>query len=227
MNKLIKDNTGFTLVEILIAILIFSIVISTVFSSFNAFIISSEKIKEEVAHSEKIRNVFKRIFLDLESIFIVQPPRYQKPQFDSEPDPYSFVGKQIMLGQKFASTITFTSLAHVKFGIDQRVGVAKITYYLKENKNKSYDLYRSDVLPPFFEANQSCLDPVLIKNISGFEVIYKDFNNDEYKYWDSEDEELEYTFPATIDFKITFGSGEQVRVLENSIRLVTRRNPIE
>lgn len=79
MNRPAKDNRGFTLVEILIVILIFSVVIATLFSSFKAFLLSSENVKEVVAHSEKITNIFKRINLDFESIFILQPPRYKKP----------------------------------------------------------------------------------------------------------------------------------------------------
>jgi len=222
-----RNNRGFTLVEILIAILIFSVVISTLFSSFRAFIISSENVKEVVAHSEKIQNLFKRISLDLDSIFVLQPPRYKKPQFNSDPDLYRFVGNEVTLGQQTVSTLVFPSFAHAKFGGDQRAGVARIVYYLKENKDNGYDLYRADALPPFPEELESCFDPVLIKDISGFEVIYKDFNGDEYKYWDSEDEEFNYTFPVSIHLKVAFGSGEMQQVLETSIHLISGREPIE
>ncbi len=227
MNRPVKDNKGFTLVEILIAILIFSVVISTLFSSFKAFIISSENVKEVVAHSEKIRNVFKRISLDLESIYVLQPPRYKKPEFDSDPDPYRFEGKEENLGQSVVSTLVFPSFAHAGFGSDQRIGVARIVYYLKENKNNLYDLFRADALQPFPEELESCLDPVLCRDISGFEVAYKDVNGDEYKVWDSEDQEFKYAFPASIDFKITFGAGEQSQVFEISTSLVSGRQPIE
>ena len=227
MSRAMRNNRGFTLVEILIAILIFSVVISTLFSSFRAFIISSENIKEVVAHSEKIQNLFKRISLDLDSIFVLQPPRYKKPQFNSDPDLYRFVGNEDTLGQQTVSTLVFPSFAHAQFGGDQRAGVARIVYYLKENKDNGYDLYRADALPPFPEELESCFDPVLIKDISGFEVIYKDFNGDEYKYWDSEDEEFNYTFPSSIHLKVAFGSGEMQQVLETSIHLISGREPIE
>jgi len=227
LNRQIRDNKGFTLVEILIAILIFSVVISTLFSSFKAFIISSETVKEEIAHSEKIRNVFKRISLDFESIYVLQPPRYKKPEFNSDPDPYRFEGKEENLGQGVVSSMFFPSYAHAGFGSDQRSGVARIVYYLKENKNELYDLYRADALWPFPEELESCTDPVLCRDISGFEVVYKDVNGDEYKVWDSEDQEFKYMFPASIDFKITFGSGEQSQVFEISTSLVSGRQPIE
>jgi general secretion pathway protein J len=227
VNSLTKDNRAFTLVEILIAILIFSVVMATLFSSFKAFILSSENIKEEVEYSEKIRNIFKRIKIDLESIFILQPPRYKKPQFNSDPDPYSFVGNEVTLGQQIVSTLVFPSFAHAQFGADLRTGVARIAYYLKENKNNGYDLYRADALPPFPEDLESCFDPVLIKDISGFKVVFKDVNGDEYTYWNSDDEAVKYTFPASIDFTIIFGTGEQIRVFETSIGLVPGREPIE
>ena len=228
MNKLTKNHcSGFTLVEILIAVLIFSIIIFTLFSSFKAFIVSSETVKKEVAHSEKIRTVFKRISMDLESIFVLQPPRYKKPEFDSDPDPYRFTGKEVTVGQQVVSSMAFTSGAHAKFGADQRDGVARIAYYLKENKKNNYDLYRADSLPPFPEDIESCSDPVLCKDISGFEVIYKDVNGDEYRYWDSDAEEFNYTFPASIDFKITIGSGERQQAFIISIGLVTGREPID
>ncbi|MCD4736126.1 MAG: prepilin-type N-terminal cleavage/methylation domain-containing protein [Bacteroidales bacterium] len=228
MNSPTKDNSrGFTLVEILIAVLIFSIIISILFSSFKAFIISSEKVKEEIAHSEVIKNVFKRISMDFESIFILQPPRYKKPQFNSDPDPYSFVGKEVTVGQQVVSSMVFTSLAHAKLGVNQRDGVARIAYYLKENENNMYDLYRADALPPFPEEPESCSDPVLCRDISGFEVLYKDFNGDEYRFWDSEAEEFKYTFPVSIDMKIIFGSEQRQQVSVITIGLVTERELIE
>ncbi len=69
---------GFTLLEILIAILIFAVVIATLFSSFKAFIVSSEGVKANVLQIETITNVYKRISLDFESIFVLQKPRYKK-----------------------------------------------------------------------------------------------------------------------------------------------------
>jgi len=224
MNRPGKNKgSGFTLVEVLVAILIFSIVIFTLFSSFNAFILSSESVKQEVVQSERINSLFKRIRMDLESIYILQLPRFKKPQFSSTADPYSFVGKQETYGGQKFSYMTFTSLAHTPFGYDQRSGVARICYYVEENENNSYDLFRADSLPPFPENMNSCSDPVLCRNISRFEVVYRDQNKDEYTSWDSDAKEFEFTIPASIDLKFTFGSSQAKKIFETTIALYSKR----
>jgi general secretion pathway protein J len=243
MNKWIINRqvkaAGFTLLEILIAILIFAIVITTLFSSFNAFIISSKEVKENVRQTDQIINVYKRISQDLEAIFVLQVPRYKKPGFDSEPDPFSFVGKEETIDQEVVASLVFSSLAHAKFGDDQMSGVAKIAYYVRQNENRSLDLCRADLLPPFPEEIKSCNDPILLKNISGFEVVYKDKSGDEFKYWNSEAQEFNYTFPSSIDFKIIFGPGfetdsetssttvNQQQITLMSFDIIATRPPIE
>ncbi len=226
VNSQARACKGFTLLEILVAVLIFAIVIATLFSSFKAFIISSEGVKEDLLRTEKIATVYKRISLDLESIFVLQEPMYSKPEFDSEPDPYGLLGRKETMGQKIISSLEFSSLAHTKTGSDKRSGVARIAYYVRENKNNGLDLCRKDVLSPFQDETsetRSCTDPVLCQNISGFEIIYKDFNNDEYKYWDSESQEFKYSFPSTIDFKIVFKTDEQQQKYFMSFDIIPQR----
>ncbi|MCP3871744.1 MAG: hypothetical protein GY699_01105 [Desulfobacteraceae bacterium] len=227
MNRLAMNDKGFTFIEIFIAMLILVVVMVTLFSSFKAFIFTSKSIKEDVGQSAIITNVSKRISLDLEAIYVPQPPKYKRPEFNTDPDPYRFSGTQDTLGQKVVSSLVFTSLAHAKFGQDQRGGIARIAYYLKENENELYDLYRSDSLWPYPEEIESCSDPILYKDLSGFEIIYKDDNADEFQNWDSDDEEYKFTFPKSIEFKITTGDPESEQVSVISIGLVTGRKPHE
>jgi general secretion pathway protein J len=165
--------------------------------------------------------------MDLESLVVLQTPRYQKPEFNSAPDPYRFIGREETKGQKIVSSMVFTSFAHAMLGADQRAGVARIAYYLRENQNHAYDLYRADSLFPFSEEIESCTDPVLCRDISGFEIVFTDFNGDEHPYWDSDSQEFRYTVPARIDLKITLGSDETQQVFETAVFLSSGRGPIE
>jgi len=210
------NDKGFTLVEILIAILIFSLIMTVLFSSFKAFVLSSEAIKESVSRNEAIRTVFNRIRLDLEAIYIQQPPRYKKPKFNSEPCPYRFVGKE--------DTFFFASFAHAGIRKGEKKAVSRISYYIKENTDQTFDLYRSDILPPFPEdKTSSCTDPLICREITGFEASFIDGKGEQHKYWDSETEEFNYSFPSRIDLKITFGSREKKEVVEASIKLPAER----
>jgi general secretion pathway protein J len=165
--------------------------------------------------------------MDLEAVYVVQPPRYQKPEFNTDPDPHGFIGHEQTIGQEPAAFMRFSSLAHVAIGSDQRAGVARIAYYVKENNTHTYDLYRSDTLPPFPQDPKSCTDPVLCKNIKGFEVLYTDHNGDDHKYWDSDSEEFNHTVPAGIHLTLRCGSDEKSRAFDFSVDLAAGREPVE
>lgn len=223
-----KGNTlgkkGFTLIEILVALVILASIMVLLYSSFNAFLISSQRIKEAVLDQEKISVVSRRITQDMEAIFITQPPRYRVPEFDSDPDPYQMIGVQETMNQTTISSIIFTSLAHVDIKTDPRAGVARISYYLKPNDKNSFDLYRSDTLWPYPETAQSCHDFVLCTAVSGFEIIYIDTDGEEHTSWDSDSEDINFSYPKSIEFKLMTGSGDNLRSFAVIIDLLTGRS---
>ena len=143
MSKVVTEGSqGFTFVEVMVAVLIFSVVITTLFSSFQAFIHAGGAVRESIAGTEKISAVFKRMHRDMEGIYVVQLPRYAKPAFNSEPDPFQLTGGEEIVGGQTVSYLVFSSSAHAKTGIDQRNGIAQIYYYTKENDNNTLDLFR-------------------------------------------------------------------------------------
>ncbi len=228
MNKFVTQSaTGFTFVEVVIAILIFSLVITTLFSSFQAFLRSSDAVKESITRTEKISAVFKRMHRDIEEIYMVQPPRYKKPVFNSEPDPFRLTGSENIVGGQTVSSVVFSSSAHAKIGMDQRNGVAQIFYYTKENDNNTLDLFRGDILPPFAREPDGCGDPVLCTDISGFELLYTDNDGEQHRYWDSDSDEFVYAFPASIEIRIVLGSGDREQVFETAISLMSQRGTVE
>lgn len=222
-----NEKEGFTLIEILVALLIFSIIVTTLFSSFRAFLVSSDTLKTDVNESWKLRSVFNRMRLDLLSVYSLRPPRYKKPGFDSPPDPYRFEGKEETVGKYLVSSLAFASAAHTGYGGDDRTGVARIEYYMKKNEDDTCDLYRADRLYPFSEDVRGCADPVLCENVTGFEAAYTDFDGETHRQWDSDSEEFEFSFPSSVHVKVIIGSGENKQVLETSFHLPGGRRPLE
>lgn len=228
MNRLaIKNSKAFTLMEVLISILIFSVVIIVLYSSLRAFFVSSEVITENINQSDTTRNLYRRFSLDLEALYVVQPPEYKKTEFNSEPDAFRFVGTQETLGDKSASTLSFVSLAHVGSGYEETTNAARIVYYLRETESNSFDLCRADNLLPEKEDLISCTDPVLCKNVIVFEILYVDHQGDEHTQWDSDSKENEFALPSIIKFIIKFGDEQSPQIFQTSFAVLTERGPLD
>lgn len=231
--------------EILVAVLILGVLMTTLFASFNAFLSSSTVVTETLAQNERINSLLGHLERDLDALYITFPPRYKIPATASDEDPFRFKGiKEQILGFE-ASRLTFTSLNHMSFGTKKIPGVARIVYYARVNQtrqgynqtnrgniNEQVDLCRSDGLRPFDEQDQTDCDPVLIHDISGFELIYVDANGDEHAEWDSESETYFYTVPSSIILKISLGSKESFQgkaesIIQTEIPLVVKRKEKE
>ncbi|MBF0573969.1 MAG: type II secretion system protein, partial [Desulfamplus sp.] len=70
--------TGFTLFEILVAVMIFGIIMLTIFSSFRSFVKSSYFIKDNITASEIIGSISNVVVKDFISLRISLPPEYSK-----------------------------------------------------------------------------------------------------------------------------------------------------
>ncbi len=222
-----QASPGFTLMEILVAILIFSVIMTALFTSFRAFILSSRRVKEQVVRDEAVLALNRRIRLDLEAVFVTQPPRYQKPGFDADPDPYRFFGKQETLGDRVVSSFFFASLAHVGNLTDRRSGVARIGYYVRQNPDQTLDLCRADRLAPFPDDVGSCADPVLCRDITEFSAEFVDANGEARKTWNSDGEDCRWSMPAAVRLNITMKSGDDRPAIEIFVRPGAARGALD
>jgi general secretion pathway protein J len=239
--KIKLNFQGFTLVEILVAMVIFSLTLVTLFSSFNAFLSSGSLVKEEVNQNECCRTGIKTIISDLDQIFVLPPPRYSKPEFDSEPDLYRFEGELVNLGGEQFSQLSFSSLNHLELGGYPGKGVAKIIYHvvIRENNSDSiqygqvqydqvrYDLVRSDNLAPYPDGGDPCSDPILFKDILGFKLTYTDINGDEHETWDSESEEFGFIFPVNVHLWVELKTKGKATPIMTALTLPINRKVIK
>jgi general secretion pathway protein J len=148
-------GNGFTLLEIMVAIFIFAVVITTVFGSFRAVFSSADAVGGDVAVFESARTCLERMATDLQALIISDYPRYTKPEFNDPADSYRLVGDTSDVAGSTFGRLRFTSLAHLALNRDPRQGVCRIVYYVHEGLNESLVLRRADHLYPFpdFEEN--------------------------------------------------------------------------
>ena len=69
-----NPSPGFTLLEILIAIFIFAIIITTIFASYRIVFSNTDTINKDITSYEMARNCLNRMIMDLQSVHVSLPP---------------------------------------------------------------------------------------------------------------------------------------------------------
>ena len=170
----IKENlrvSGFTLVEIMIAILILGLVLSTVYAAYSGIMKNVRDIKNQNNLYKMARTAVDRMIKDLSSL------QLSSGSFDFRAE------KKTISNREFYS-LSFWSASHLAFGENEGEGrPAAISYYVQEDEGQgSFSLWRSD-LPG--------AKPSKEKNISGEFVVCQNVDSLSLKFYDSAGSELE------------------------------------
>jgi prepilin-type N-terminal cleavage/methylation domain-containing protein len=168
-------NRGFTLIEILIAVLIVGIVLSTVYASYTGTFRIIKETEYEAEVYGMARTALDRIARDLQS---VSPWR----------GAFTFMTKSYDLGNRGFIRLTFRSAAHVSFSDKEAPGgIALIEYGVEEGTEKEgYALWRSDSLfrdPGKEEAPAGGY--LLCDRVEALTYRFFDETGKEYDGWDS------------------------------------------
>lgn len=219
MNKT-AGHTGFTLLEVMVAVAIFSIVVFTIFSSYQAFISSGKRIQSSIHDGQSGRIAFNRFNEDFKNICIIHPPQYQPPEFESEPDPFRLFGSQESQKGMAFSKLIFASKAGL---LSNNKSINRVIYFVRENSSGRFDLCRSQVSVGNEQVPDPCHDPVLVKNIVKFDLVFSDDEGEIATEWDSDSKENSYEFPSLVDIKMVVAQADKTVVYRSSVKLPVQR----
>lgn len=222
-----STDSGFTLLEIMVAIFIFAIIITTIFTSYNALLSGNETADQGTAPYEMAKNCLNRMIVDLESIHVTLPPGYSPPVLGEPPDLYRIVGEIVNSQGDSFPRLRFTSLAHLSFGGKTEKGIAEIVYYVQASGDGNYVLKRADNLYPYKTFEEKAEDPVLCTGIKSMTVKYYDQEGTAYDFWDSDDEEFDYSTPKAIDINLELTEGSNSLWFKTSVTLPVYREKKE
>jgi len=218
---------GFTLLEIMISIFIFSIIVTTIFASYRSVFFSTDKINAGLDIYGMTGSCLNRVSIDLSGITIAQPPEYAKPEFDSPPDPYRVVGDQSELSGAEFPRLRLTSRSHVPLDGSAHESVAEIVYYVSEDEENGYQLRRSDRLYPYTPPEEQAGDPVLCEKLKSLVFTYFDKEGTAYDTWNSESESTAYATPKAINIMLEVGEEESMsKVFETMVMLPVVREAL-
>ena len=219
---------GFTLMEILIAIAILAIVVTTALASFNAVFSTTDALDDSATLYEMAHTCMKRIVLDLTSIHISQRPLYKPPEFDQPPDPYRLVASaEDIGGTGFAQNLRFASLAHLPLGKEDRGGIAEIIYYLQATDDGHLQLKRADHPYPYPVFEHKGSDPILCNYVKSLSFNFFDKEGLEHSDWDSDSDEFGYATPTAIAVKLELANKAETHTFETLVPLPLFREQVE
>ncbi len=219
-----KASTGFTLIEILVAIFIFSIIMTTIFGSYRSVFSNVDRIDEVNRSYEMAKNSLSRMLQDLASLYVSLPPAYRQPGTNDSPDPYRIQTDTVTVAGSDFSQLRFTSLAHLPFENTSAEGITEITYYVQPDENENPVLRRSDKLYPFGSFSPSSNDPILCRDLKSLSFVFFDEEGNEFERWDSESKDDGYATPQAIVIRLEIGAGLHSLVVESAVKLPVFRN---
>jgi general secretion pathway protein J len=214
-----RQDHGFTLLEILIAIFLFSILATTLFFSYRTLLSNTDDFESGMIQYEMAQSCLARIANDLRSIHVALPPLYSKPGFNSPPGDYRLVGETAYTGNSEFGRLRFTSLAHFAPGDTNQSGIAEIRYYVHTGDNDKFVLRRSDNLYPYPPFEEKIADPTLCEDVKTLTFKYFDGSGVEYDTWNSDSEDFKYSTPLSIGVELEIGDDDSSLLFKTRITL--------
>jgi general secretion pathway protein J len=226
-SKIGNPDSGFTLMEILLAFLILAIVMTTILGSFNAVFSTTNTLENSGKYYDMAKSCLNRMKVDLEALYVTQPPLYQKPEFDDPPDSYRFVGSVEDIGGTGFAILRFTSRAHISFDSADRGGIAEIVYYVQAKNDGQVVLKRSDHLYPYPEFEEKGSDPVLCRYVKSLAFKYFNADGEETETWNSDEEDYDHATPTVVGIVLEIGNESETVAFETMVKLPVHRKKLE
>jgi general secretion pathway protein J len=173
------------------------------------------------------KNCLTRITLDLQGLFVLQPPLYKKREFNDPPDLYRFVGGNSEAGGTGFANLRFTSSAHIPLDNVGRTGIAEIVYYVHAKNDGRLVLKRADHLYPYPPFEEQSGDPVLCQDVKSLAFKYYNAEGEEIETWDSDSEQSDYATPTAVGIQLEIGSESKTYAFETTVHLAVVRNKME
>lgn len=158
-------NKGFTLIEVLLAVFIASIVMGVLYASFFQIIKAKEKVEQELELYHEARVIFSKMTRDLVTAF----PRGSVATISSDSSPSDFfIGGQ----EGNFSKLTFTSLSRTPAKDAKESDQTEISYYLEplEDDPELFALMRRD--DPTIGTDEGGSQYPISERIVGFTLSY-------------------------------------------------------
>lgn len=190
----ISKRKGFTLIEILIAIFILAIVLSTVYASYTG----TFRIVRDTEYGDDIysmaRSTMEKMITDLEAVC-----KYS--------DSFRFISFRNEFFQREFMNLSFLSSAHLNLDDENLSGIADISYDVEEDSEKDgYIIVRRDELNKNREEEPEKRGKgyILCDRLQSLTYKFYDSKGQEYDMWDSGSDAQKDKAPSVVAVYLDF-----------------------
>jgi general secretion pathway protein J len=202
------NSGGFTLLEVLIAMFIFAVVLSTLYTAYTGTFRNIERTESQADLYQMARIVLERMTEDLESVYMVSK---DKPSDDEEEtdQPARFVGTMSEMEGRRLDTLRFASKAHIFFDEEEPYpGTAEVVYYVRENDEEEggFILYRSDKANFGQSEEEGTGGWILCDRLHAIQFTYYDEEGGAHDGWDSTEDAFKDKLPSGVSILLELAS---------------------
>ncbi|MBS0012983.1 MAG: prepilin-type N-terminal cleavage/methylation domain-containing protein [Desulfobacterales bacterium] len=233
-----SGDPGFTLLEVLVAVVIFAVIATIVYSAMNAAISRIGVIKDGDRVFAMGAGCLHRISTDLHSAYADPYPLFSPPDAADDPDPYAFVGQTDFVAGNSFSGLQFAAFAHLPVSAGSAdpqktaAGLAQLRYFVEKSPDpdRGYVLRRGD-RPFAWDTDADQWDPnrapVLCTHITEFALTYFDHEGNDRQTWDSSDEATKYATPAFVEIFFRIETSQGSYPFFTRVAVPAGREPLE
>jgi len=165
---------GFTLLEILIALFILGVVLTTIYAAYSGTLRVIRELDDDSRAYQMARITIDRMSRDLSSL----------QRFG---DAFVLQSEKSTVGRREFGTLTFWSAAHLAFEEDALPGPpASIGYFVREDQDGGFSLWRSDIAGARPSPDKKTTGGMIIcENIQTLNLKFYDESGKEFDSWDT------------------------------------------
>jgi len=227
MNQSACNNKGFTLLEILLAFFIFSLIIGIIYSSYSGSFTTVNKTESRMEMYHKAAIAMDRISEDLQGAYIsLQSPTDSTTESSGTT---RFIGENNEIGGSEADTISFFSRIPPLFENDVKSTTGQvISYEVKEGEFEDELILLRSEHGEFIEPADEREGLPLCDGLQAVKFTFIDAEGEEHKDWDSDSEDFAGSLPSMVTVTLVFlnrDNPDAPQVFETGVALPAQSMP--
>ena len=202
---------GFTLLEILIAVAILALVVSSLYGAYSGTLDTTQMVENIRDVDQVARMALMQMADDFKSLY------YQKPQGEEEESPYSFGGAMEGEGEGGA-IVTFATTSRLAFDMTfpgQRVNRVSYIMEPQPDNEKLYRLVRKELPFADLPGERQEILVEIADEVESLSLTYFNEDHQEFSQWDSKAEGL---LPRLVSIRLQI-AGDKSRVFTTSVAI--------